>query len=215
MFINSMTKIRQWQAWFWDEWIFEIIGTACLFENEKGYSLQEWERKFQTESSLSRLEWVGFINVWCCGFVARSKFWCWFHKRKQDNQFCEQSTFRRSLVIGRSLKKQDVNFCTEIKSRTLRADGDDKVTESVTDKGTVISVDGHQYSVDVLYLGKPTANYIRCVVETVLKICRDGKGGDILCFLPTGEDIDQAIWMAEDNSDAIIGLLKKIRCKCH
>lgn len=73
--------------------------------------------------------------------------------------------------------------------------------EPVTDKGTIISVDGRQHSVDILHLEKPTSNYLRAAVETALKLCQDRKGGDILCFLPSGEDIDGAIRMAEDHLD--------------
>ena len=74
-------------------------------------------------------------------------------------------------------------------------------TTSVADKGTIISVDGRQHSVDILHLDIPTSNYIRCTVETALKICRESRGGDILCFLPSGEDVDEAIRMAEEHLD--------------
>lgn len=74
---------------------------------------------------------------------------------------------------------------------------------TTTDQGTIISVDGRQHSVDILYLEQPTSNYIRCTVETALKISKEtaGGGGDILCFLPSGEDVDQAIRMAQDHLD--------------
>eukprot|EP00980_Cylindrotheca_fusiformis_P002233 scaffold517_cov119-Cylindrotheca_fusiformis.AAC.16 len=74
-------------------------------------------------------------------------------------------------------------------------------SESLQDKGTIITVDGRQFSVDVLYLTTPTNNYIRCAVETALNVCGKSKTGDILCFLPSAEDIDQAIKMGEDYAD--------------
>lgn len=64
--------------------------------------------------------------------------------------------------------------------------------------GTIISVDGRQYPVDILYLSEPVADYIRSTVETALQIHRQESGGDILCFLPSGEDIDTAIRLADD-----------------
>jgi ATP-dependent RNA helicase DDX35 len=79
--------------------------------------------------------------------------------------------------------------------------GKQNEAESITNRGTIISVDGRQHSVDILYLNQPTANYIRCTVETALKIIREEKSGDILCFLPSGEDVDQAIRMAEEQLD--------------
>jgi len=64
--------------------------------------------------------------------------------------------------------------------------------------GTIISVDGRQYPVDILYAEVALSNYIRCAVETALRIHEEGNHGDILVFLPSAEDIDQAIKMAED-----------------
>ena len=81
------------------------------------------------------------------------------------------------------------------------ANDDSKPVESILDRGTIISVDGRQFSVDILYSKAPTANYIRSTVETALNICRNTKSGDILCFLPTGEDIDQAIKLGEEFMD--------------
>lgn len=81
--------------------------------------------------------------------------------------------------------------------------GNEIQVSGIADKGVIISVDGRQHSVDVLYLDKPTSNYIRCTVETALKICEqdDKSVGDILCFLPSAEDVDQAIRMAEQHLD--------------
>mmetsp|Transcript_20026 Transcript_20026/g.42334 ORF Transcript_20026/g.42334 Transcript_20026/m.42334 type:complete len:737 (-) Transcript_20026:292-2502(-) len=78
------------------------------------------------------------------------------------------------------------------------------------DMGTIISVDGRQHSVDILYLDKPSSNYLRSIVETALHICKLSSktsvgartDGDILCFLPTGEDVDEAVRMAEEVVDS-------------
>jgi ATP-dependent RNA helicase DDX35 len=76
-----------------------------------------------------------------------------------------------------------------------------KDADSLSDKGTIISVDGRQFTVDILYLTIPTNNYIRCTIETALNLYGKSKTGDILCFLPSAEDIDQAIKMGEDYID--------------
>jgi ATP-dependent RNA helicase DDX35 len=76
--------------------------------------------------------------------------------------------------------------------------------------GIIISVDGRQHSVDVLYLDKPTDNYIRTTVETALQICKssfqktlgDAIKGDILCFLPSGEEVDEAVLLAQEVVDS-------------
>jgi ATP-dependent RNA helicase DDX35 len=66
------------------------------------------------------------------------------------------------------------------------------------DRGTIISVDGRQHPVDTLYLAEAVTDYIRCTVETALRVHEQEGGGDILAFLPSGEDIDRAIKLAED-----------------
>ena len=71
-------------------------------------------------------------------------------------------------------------------------------THPHADRGTIISVDGRQHSVDVLYVREAASNYIQSTVDTCVKIIRQESAGDVLCFLPTGEDIDHAIRLAED-----------------
>jgi len=75
--------------------------------------------------------------------------------------------------------------------------------------GTIISVDGRQHPVDILYLSEPVADYIRSTVETGLRIHREEGGGDILCFLPSGEDIDTAIRLADEYESADSSTNKK------
>ena len=96
---------------------------------------------------------------------------------------------------------------TTTKKRKRRWDNneDTKSTHKASqlDEGTIISVDGRQHSVDILYLNKPSSNYLTSTVETALEIVNDGgrKGstsGDVLCFLPSGADVDNAIRMAEE-----------------
>jgi|UPI0005819DBE ATP-dependent RNA helicase DDX35 len=76
------------------------------------------------------------------------------------------------------------------------------------DNGTIISVDGRQYSVDILYLERPAPDYILATIETAWKVHRSGESGDILCFLPTGADIDNAIRLAEEHFQADIGAVE-------
>ena len=69
------------------------------------------------------------------------------------------------------------------------------------EQGTIISIDGRQHPVDMFYHQEPVADYIESSVDTALRIHfnnRPDDEGDILCFLPTGEDIDRAIALAEE-----------------
>ena len=66
------------------------------------------------------------------------------------------------------------------------------------DKGTIISVDGRQHPVDIMHMESAARDYLRSMVEAAGLIHRHESDGDILCFLPSGEDIDSAIRLAEE-----------------
>eukprot|EP00551_Chaetoceros_affinis_P009695 CAMPEP_0203677802 /NCGR_PEP_ID=MMETSP0090-20130426/29628_1 /ASSEMBLY_ACC=CAM_ASM_001088 /TAXON_ID=426623 /ORGANISM="Chaetoceros affinis, Strain CCMP159" /LENGTH=764 /DNA_ID=CAMNT_0050544811 /DNA_START=41 /DNA_END=2332 /DNA_ORIENTATION=+ len=78
-------------------------------------------------------------------------------------------------------------------------DNGDNIDISVC--GTIISIDGRQHPVDILHVKEPVADYIRASVDTALRIHYDltHDDGDILAFLPTGEDIDRAIEYANES----------------
>ena len=79
---------------------------------------------------------------------------------------------------------------------------EEEIRKIQLESGTIISVDGRQHAVDILYLTEPASDYIQKSVETALNIHREeSNAGDILCFLPSGEDIDRAIRMAEETMD--------------
>jgi len=91
------------------------------------------------------------------------------------------------------------------KSRWGRVDENTDVTKKDTSSnsdlrnGTIISVDGRRHPVDIMYIKESVSNYVKSSVEVALQIHESEVGdGDILCFLPTGEDIDRAIEMAEN-----------------
>ena len=82
------------------------------------------------------------------------------------------------------------------------------------DEGTIISVDGRQYPIDLLHVNDPVPNYLQSTVDTAFQIIKKHADGDILCFLPTAEDVDQAIQMAselfEDKNVQILPLYSRL-----
>jgi len=70
--------------------------------------------------------------------------------------------------------------------------------------GVIISIDGRQYPVDVMYKQIPSSDYIKDTVKASLQIHfqNDYETGDILCFLPSGEDIDRAIRYAGEDIES-------------
>ncbi|KAI0161394.1 P-loop containing nucleoside triphosphate hydrolase protein [Xylariaceae sp. FL1272] len=59
--------------------------------------------------------------------------------------------------------------------------------------GTIISLEGRTYPIDVLYLDSPAEDYVEKAVSTVFDIHTTEPEGDILVFLTGREEIDSAI----------------------
>lgn len=84
---------------------------------------------------------------------------------------------------------------------------EDKSVVNIENRGTIISIDGRQHPVDILYSVEPVPDYVMATVDTALQIHFDGNSssedGDILCFLATGEEIDRAIKISQDRVDSM------------
>jgi ATP-dependent RNA helicase DDX35 len=119
-------------------------------------------------------------------------------------------------------EKEDMNNMNKRKkSRWGRVvKDDDNINDLTTTKkdltaGTIISVDGRQHPVDIMYVKDPVSDYVKSIVEVALRIldeCTSGDNcddGDILCFLATGEEIDSAVKMAEDALSSSAGSRRK------
>lgn len=70
--------------------------------------------------------------------------------------------------------------------------------DASNDTACILSVQGRQFPVDILYLNVPCRDYVRACVDTVLSINKSEDWGDILVFLPGGEDIDTAVHLLND-----------------
>ncbi len=63
---------------------------------------------------------------------------------------------------------------------------------------TIVSVDGRQHAVDILYADEPCRDYVEAAIETALAVHRGGNahrnaGGDILVFLTGQQEVDHAV----------------------
>ena len=125
-------------------------------------------------------------------------------KQQQEKQQQSESSSGPSHGTGRKRRRRwgligDAG-AEEQKSKEAATPPKPKIDEM----GTIISIDGRQNPVDVLYSQEPVSDIVRSTVDTALRIHFDHgsassrNDGDILCFLPSGEDIDRAVAMAED-----------------
>ncbi|CAN0208209.1 unnamed protein product [Ectocarpus sp. 6 AP-2014] len=65
---------------------------------------------------------------------------------------------------------------------------------------TILSIQGRQHPVDVLYTEKPVSNYVRAAVDAALAVHSSEPVGDVLIFLPGAEEIDAAVEMLRDHA---------------
>jgi ATP-dependent RNA helicase DDX35 len=132
------------------------------------------------------------LRVVVCSATIDAEAFLDFFVSKED---VTKSKKRRRRRWDSNQQIEENNLMTKISSSTIIE----------LKNGVIISVDGRQHAVDILYLDKPTSNYVRTAVETALRICKathtGSKGGDILCFLPSGSEVDDAIRMAQEHVD--------------
>lgn len=66
--------------------------------------------------------------------------------------------------------------------------------------GSIISLQGRMYPVDILYLESPTEQYVEKAISTVFEIHANEPDGDILVFLTGREEIDTAVQALAERS---------------
>lgn len=65
--------------------------------------------------------------------------------------------------------------------------------EEKEESGTIISLEGRTYPIDILYLESPAEDYVERAVDTVFNIHSQEGEGDILVFLTGREEIDYCV----------------------
>ncbi len=77
---------------------------------------------------------------------------------------------------------------------TVTAAQDDEAEEDIREKvGSIISLEGRTYPIDILYLEAPAEDYVEKAIQTVLAIHEQEPDGDMLVFLTGREEIEQAV----------------------
>ena len=65
---------------------------------------------------------------------------------------------------------------------------------------TILSLQGRQHPVDVLYAERPVSNYVQAAVDAALTVHSSEPVGDILVFLPGADEIDAAVEMLREHA---------------
>jgi len=151
------------------------------------------ERNLQTDILLAVLKKISRKRpdlriVICSATIDAEGFFEYFMGYK----YCDSNT-RRS-----NHDRPDISI-----DNKMDLNNEEDVKEQTNKRGTILSIDGRQFPVDIFYIDQPVSDYIQATVDTILRLHVDGlKGkddGDILCFLPSGEDVDRAVSLASEN----------------
>ena len=74
------------------------------------------------------------------------------------------------------------------------------LTDETKDTASILSVEGSNYSVDIHYLKDPCPDYVKCAVETCMKIHAVEPPGDILVFLTGMDEVDQCVDLLKEHA---------------
>lgn len=100
----------------------------------------------------------------------------------------------RIIVSSATLQAEDfLNFFNSNADETP-SNGD------TAGNGTIISLEGRTYPIDILYLEAPAEDYVEKAVSTVFDVHTKEGDGDILVFLTGREEIDSAVQAISERS---------------
>ncbi|KAL7623981.1 hypothetical protein AAE478_005538 [Parahypoxylon ruwenzoriense] len=101
----------------------------------------------------------------------------------------------RIIISSATLQAEDFLRFFAQQSDTQESKGDEG-----SGVGSIISLEGRMYPVDVLYLESPTEDYVEKAISTVFDIHTKEPEGDILVFLTGREEIDTAVQAVAERS---------------
>ncbi|OTA57274.1 P-loop containing nucleoside triphosphate hydrolase protein [Hypoxylon sp. EC38] len=94
----------------------------------------------------------------------------------------------RIIISSATLQAEEfLNFFSE------QSDSQETSNNGTSKIGSIISLEGRMYPVDILYLESPTEDYVEKAISTVFDIHTKEPDGDILVFLTGREEIDTAV----------------------
>ncbi|KAK3700451.1 hypothetical protein LTR37_015955 [Vermiconidia calcicola] len=111
------------------------------------------------------------------------------------------------LGVLKKIKKRRPELRIVVSSATLNAEDflrffsnreDEDHTDGSSSEGSIISIEGRAFPVDIHYLSEPCEDYLERAVKTIFDIHTSEPEGDILIFLTGREEIETAIEMIAD-----------------
>ncbi|KAI2471802.1 P-loop containing nucleoside triphosphate hydrolase protein [Annulohypoxylon bovei var. microspora] len=101
----------------------------------------------------------------------------------------------RIIISSATLQAEDfLDFFSDQSERKESSSGENN------EIGSIVSLEGRMYPVDILYLEAPAEDYVEKAISTVFDIHTQEPEGDILVFLTGREEIDTAVQAVAERS---------------
>ena len=119
-----------------------------------------------------------------------------------------ERTLYTDIVIGliKKIQKKREDLRVIVASATLDAErffqffNKNETRDKNKDTAAIMTIEGRMFPVDVFYSLDPVPNYLKATVETVMKIHRLEKEGDVLCFLTGQDEVENVVSMLIDEA---------------
>ncbi|XP_041375611.1 probable ATP-dependent RNA helicase DHX35 isoform X2 [Gigantopelta aegis] len=119
-----------------------------------------------------------------------------------------ERSLNTDIIIGllRKIQKKRSDLHLIVASATLDAEemynffNSNETDNPELDTAAVLTVEGREFPVDIHYTLDPTPDYIKCTVETVMKIHFNERSGDILAFLTGQDEVERVVSLLIDEA---------------
>ncbi|XP_030068758.1 putative ATP-dependent RNA helicase DHX35 [Microcaecilia unicolor] len=114
-----------------------------------------------------------------------------------------ERTLYTDIVIGllKKVQKKRGDLRVIVASATLDAEkfkdffNQNETSDPSKDTSAILTIEGRTFPVDIFYTQSPVPDYVKCTVETVMKIHQTEKDGDVLAFLTGQEEVETVVSM--------------------
>eukprot|EP00049_Salpingoeca_infusionum_P027460 m.32573 g.32573 ORF g.32573 m.32573 type:complete len:729 (+) comp9527_c1_seq2:195-2381(+) len=117
-----------------------------------------------------------------------------------------ERTMFMDIVVGllQKIQRKRPDMKIIVSSATLDAEtfrdffNHNHTQNPAADTATILSVEGRTYPVNVFYSEAPVPDYVKATVDTIVSIHQRKKEGDVLAFLTSQDEIDNAVRLVRE-----------------
>ncbi|XP_052062495.1 probable ATP-dependent RNA helicase DHX35 isoform X3 [Mytilus californianus] len=122
-----------------------------------------------------------------------------------------ERSLNTDIILGllRKIQKKRTDLRIIIASATLDAEemrdffNNNETGDKSKDTASIMTIEGRNYPVDIHYSLDPVPDYLKCTVETVMKVHNSEKEGDVLAFLTGQDEVEAVVRMLIDEAKKI------------